>query len=80
MKSTTYYYQVRKFCYQCVGIKEHTLGVLSQTPAMKLGEGNSKIWALNQTQVIGVVAVEHIDNGDVIKMFFELFSNWGGNL
>ena len=47
---------------------------------MKFGECDSKIWTLDQFEIIRVVAVEDVDNGNIVEVLFELLADWSRDL
>jgi len=47
--------------YQSIGVHEYTLGVVGQTPAMKLRQGHSKLGSTKQFQMVGIIAVHDVD-------------------
>ncbi|KAF1747648.1 hypothetical protein GCK72_024113 [Caenorhabditis remanei] len=59
---------------------EYAFGVLGKTPTVKFGECDSKIWTLDQFEIIRVVAVEDVDNGNIVEVLFELLADWSRDL
>ncbi len=61
--------------HEAVGVEEHALAELCEAPAVQLGECHAQLETLEQGQVDGVVAVQHVDHLDQIKHRSQLISS-----
>ena len=59
---------------QRVGVQEDTLGVLGETPAVQLGEGEAEVRSGEQGKVLGVSTVEDVHLHHGVKRVQQLVS------